>query len=189
MAFAYKRVSPPGGAEEDLIRRIRYGDQTGIEELFQTYYDGLCRFVSKLILSDDDVEDLVQDIFVHIWINRQSWNPKASLKKYLFKAAHNQSINFLKQKQRKVPTGNDDIFPSVSSFDPAKQAIDNDILSIVNKSIEKLPSKCKLVFTLNRQEGLSYSEIAIVLNISEKTVENQIMKALKHLRKDLKGLV
>ena len=189
MAFQQQvsvRFSTDG--EEDLIRRVNFGDQTAIETLFHTYYDGLCRFTERMINSKDDVEDLVQNIFVRIWLNKEEWNPKGSIKSYLFKAARNQALNFAKgRKTHEIIE--DDAQVLTSHADPAEEMIDVETYERVSEAIEKLPHGCKLVFTLNRHNGLSYSEIADVLGISVKTVENQIARALKLLRKELADLV
>ncbi len=194
MAFLQQlreRPSSPQGSEDEVIRRINWGDQSALENLFRQYYDGLCRFMLGVTRSPNDVEDLVQEIFVRIWRNRVSWHPKGSIKSYLFKAARNQAVNLLKTKEsRSAPTSaNDDTLLSDPSTDPAKEMFDRDISANVENAILRLPEKCRLVFTLNRQEDLSYSEIADVLGISVKTVENQIAHALKVLRIELKELI
>ena len=171
------------------MQRIRWGDQDALESIFRLYYDGLCRFMLRLTNSQDDVEDMVQEIFVRIWINKENWYPKGTLKSYLFKAARNQAINFSKREARDTVKAEDDnLFAADSSTDPVERMIDSDIVRTVDEAIERLPRRCRLIFTLNRQEGLSYSEIAEVLGISAKTVENQIAHALKVLRKELKSL-
>jgi RNA polymerase sigma-70 factor (ECF subfamily) len=176
--------------EEDIVQRVNLGDQSAIEELFHKYYDGLCKFTARLINSTEDVEDLVQDIFVRIWVMRKEWHPRGSIKTYLFRAAHNQAANFIKSKRVKdtiiVETVDEAAFSS--GLSPLEELDNNDVSSVVKRAIERLPKKCKLIFTLSRQEGLSYSEISNVLGISEKTVENQIVRALKRLRKELKDL-
>ena len=175
--------------EEDLVQRVNDGDQSAIEDLFDIYYDGLCKFVRRLTNSKDDVEDLVQDIFVRIWVNREDWSPKGSIKAYLFRSARNQAFNFLKSKNSIETIKCDGSELLTPRSDPAEKVIDTEISERIDKAIEKLPHRTKLVFTLNRQDGLSYSEIADVLEISMKTVENQIARALRHLRKELANLI
>lgn len=174
-------------AERELIERVRVGDQLALEQIFHRYYDGLCRFTLSLTRSADDVEDLVQDIFVRIWTNRALWNPKGSVGAYLYKAARNQAINFIKSKKTTSISRfvEGDVLPTVASGDLADEMAKNDVFTAVGKAIDHLPERCRLVFILNRQEGLTYAEIAGVLEISEKTVENQISHALKTLRKEL----
>ena len=196
MAFPERLQTPTAFSsdpEENLIQRLRNGDQTALEEIFRAHYDALFRFTLGLIHSRDDVEDLLQDIFVRIWLNRVKWSPKGSVKAYLFKAARNQAINFTKGKAARGSVDVQDEEELAASSDArADPAEDNDwseLSNIVEKAIAKLPEKRRLVFVLNRQEGLSYSEIADVLSISEKTVENQIAKALRLLRRDLAPLL
>lgn len=174
-------------SERDLIERVRSGDQLALERIFHRYYNGLCRFTLSLTRSPDDVEDLVQDIFVRIWSIRAQWDPKGSLGAYLFKAARNQSINFIKSRNAHSFSAllENTFFPSGNSGDLIEEITHKDIFTAMSKAIERLPDRCRLVFTLNRQEGLSYSEIACILEISERTVENQISHVLKILRKEL----
>ncbi len=193
MAFLQQLSEHPSSlpdTEENVIRRVNWGDQSALEDLFRNYYDGLCKFVSGFTNSATDVEDMVQDIFVNIWRNRSSWHPKGSIRSYLFKAAHNQAINCLKARQSKDTVRiMDDALPSDLSTDPVEKMIDKDMSASVDRAIQKLPEKCRTAFVLNRQEGLSYTEVADVLGISVKTVENQIAHALKELRKDLRDLL
>ncbi|HQT90705.1 MAG TPA: RNA polymerase sigma-70 factor [Candidatus Kryptobacter bacterium] len=184
---AYGPASISHGTESGLVERVRASDQLALEEIFNRYYDALCRFTMSLTHSRDDVEDLVQEIFVRIWINRTSWNPKGAINTYLFKAARNQSINFMKSKRESTSSNaqDDEELPSLDDEDPVKKINEKDAVAAVNQAIDKLPQKCRLVFTLNRWEGLSYAETAEILGISEKTVENQISHALKVLRREL----
>ncbi|MCL4540064.1 MAG: RNA polymerase sigma-70 factor [Bacteroidetes bacterium] len=187
---AYVPGSAASGTEQDLVERVRAGDQSAIEELFCAYYSGLCRFTLGMTHSRDDVEDLVQDIFVKIWTNREVWSPKGSIKAYLFKAARNQALNFIKNRnshQASACEGQGEI-PSPQDTDPSVNLDHKDVRAAISTAISKLPQKCRIVFVLNRQEGLAYSEIADVLGISEKTVENQMSRALRILRTSLRPL-
>ncbi len=179
--------------EENLVRRLRNGDQNALEEIFRVHYDGLFKFTLGLTHSRDDVEDLLQDIFVRIWLNREKWSPKGSIKAYLFKAARNQAINFTKAKAARgsIDIESEEALPTanIARGDPAEEIDRSELCVTIEKAIAKLPEKCRLVFELKRREGLSYSEIADILSISEKTVENQVARALRHLRKDLAPLI
>ena len=184
---AYGPASISPAVERELIERVRVGDQLALEQIFHRYYDGLCRFTLTLTRSADDVEDLVQDIFVRIWTNRALWNPKGSVGAYLYKAARNQAINFMKSRKTTSVSRfvEGDVLPADAAADLVDEMANKDIFAAVGKAIERLPERCRTVFILNRQEGLTYAEIAGVLEISEKTVENQISHALKFLRKEL----
>lgn len=188
---AYGPASTSDHSEKDLVERVRAGDQLALEEIFHKYYDGLCRFTLSLTHSRDDVEDLVQDIFVKIWIRRALWSPKGSISAYLFKAARNQSLNFLKSKKANSISifADEESLPVEEKEDLIDEITGKDAITAAGEAIQKLPERCRLIFTLNRQEGLTYSEIADVLGISEKTVENQVSHALKTLRKALSRLL
>ena len=118
---------------------------------------------------------------------RESWSPRGTIRSYLYRAAKNQALNYLKHRR---------VVGSVEEFEEqsaeiARASLQEDyerkeLMVAVQQAIELLPPRCKLVFALHRQDGLTYSEIADVLDISVKTVETQIGRALKILRKILK---
>jgi RNA polymerase sigma-70 factor (ECF subfamily) len=172
-----------------LVSRIKSGDQFAVKELFRRYYSSLCRFTYKFIYSKEDVEDIVEGIFEKLWINRDKLDPSQPIKGYLFKSVRNQALDFLKNRKNRNARLGDEEYARESDQDPMKDLCDKDLAIAIQKAIERLPKKCRIVFTLNRQDGLTYSEIASVLEISEKTVENQIIRALKHLRKDLREYI
>lgn len=170
-----------------LVERIRAGDEVAFELLFRSYYPRLCRFTLRLIRDFSDAEQLVQDVFLNVWQMRESWSPRGTIRSYLYRAAKNQALNYLKHRR---------VVGSVEEFEEqsaeiARASLQEDyerkeLMVAVQQAIELLPPRCKLVFALHRQDGLTYSEIADVLDISVKTVETQIGRALKILRKILK---
>jgi len=188
-SFRTRQIEIIYESDDRLFERIKSGDQFAIKELFRRYYSSLCRLTHRFVYSKGDVEDIVEGVFEEIWLKRESLVLNQSIKPYLFKAARNQAFNFLKNKRRQPITVIDDDLELLSYSDPVQDMIEKDLAAAISEAIENLPQKCKLVFTLNRQDGLSYSEIAGVLNISERTVENQIVRALKLLRKDLKDFL
>ena len=126
-------------------------------------------------------EEIVSDVFFNIWVKRKSLKITGSIKSYLYKAARNQAISYMRRPSFKYETLEEEI-----RQDPAQEP---DALLIHQESvkgwqdrIDRLPNRCKLVFVLHRTENFTYQEIANLLEISEKTVENQMSKALKFLR-------
>lgn len=195
-SFRTRQIEIVYESDNNLFERIREGDQFAARELFRRHYSGLCRFAYRLVRSKEDVEDIVEGVFERIWLNREKLKLYQSIKSYLFKAVQNQALDFLRKKENKNFTlselsgsRNCEDLESVSSSDPVQDMIERDLAEAVNEAIERLPQRCRLVLTLNGQEGLTYSEIADVLEISERTVENQIVRALKHLRRDLKDFI
>lgn len=169
-----------------LVEKIRTGDQFAFKELFRRRYAGLCRFAYTFIPSRDEVEDIVEAVFERLWINRERLDSSKSIEAYLFKAVKNQVYDNLKGRTRDfVPLG-DDRVDDDSASDPVKELINRDLAIALRDAIESLPRKCKMVFTLSRQEHLTYSEIGEILGISVKTVENQMARAFRLLRRQLK---
>jgi RNA polymerase sigma-70 factor (ECF subfamily) len=178
--------SSPRLEDDNLVGRVRSGDKQALALLFDRHYEGLCRFVHSLIGSRLDVDDLVQEIFVKIWINKDHWDPHGSIKSYLFKAAKNQALNYLKSRRAKKSSGSaDELVEVTSGMDAVSELEDKELLAALSLAITRLPRKTKIVFKLSREEGMTYSEISEIMGISVKTVEHQIARALKILRKQL----
>lgn len=176
-------VSTLEAAETRSIEQIRRGDQAVFETVFKTYYPRLCRFLLRMVGSREVAEDLVQDLFLTIWTNRREWRPQASLKAYLYRAARNQAINYLKH-QRVVRDWEEEARDHLGLASLLNEDFQSKQLeAAVQKAIESLPERCRLIFELHRHDGLKYAEIAQVLDLSVKTVETQMGRALKALRK------
>jgi len=195
-SFRMRQIEILSESDGDLFERIRKGDQFAVKELFRRYYGNLCRFAYRSIHSRDDVEDIVEGVFEKVWLNRDKLNSIQSVKSYLFKAVQNQAIDFLRSKENKhvvfserTHSEKEMSLEVISCSDPFQDMTERDLAAAVAEAIENLPNKCKRVFTMNRQDSLKYSEIADVLNISERTVENQIVRALKHLKKELRDFL
>ncbi|MCG8320893.1 MAG: RNA polymerase sigma-70 factor [Cytophagales bacterium] len=178
--------SRPLYSDEDLRTFLLQDDRRGLEILYKKYYAGLYRFAYLLIKREDLSEDIVLEVFFKLWKIRHHLPEKIAFKPYLYKAAKNLAINTLKKLQQDPLTYDcpDDI--------PSHQADISQLLEVsdledkINIAIQLLPPKCQLVFKLSRYEDMTYPEIADYLNISVKTVENQMGKALKKIREHLK---
>lgn len=158
-------------------------DISGFEALFQVNYRALCATSYRIVQDRDAAEDIVQDIFFKLWEKKDILTINTSLKAYLFQSAINQSINY--NKKYKNSLSREGIFNAElgSETDFTSQQMDFKETSIrVDAAIKALPEACRTIFVLSRYEQLSYKEIAKQLEISVKTVENQMTKALKHLR-------
>jgi RNA polymerase sigma-70 factor (ECF subfamily) len=160
-------------------------DEESIKSLYQQHYSYLCACVYKLIKDSTTAEDIVQEVFMDIWRKKDKLVIKISIKAYLRRAAINKTLNHIRSK--KVVFEDEEKMVELGSKDPSTQSMmEGDELGIkIKNAIDSLPEKCRIVFGLSRFEELSYKEIAVKLDISVKTVENQISKALKHLKKEL----
>lgn len=171
----------------ELIERIRKGDERAFESLFRCYYKTLCFFANKIVKDAIVAEEIVQDIFYHIWEKRSSLDVTTSVKSYLFKSAHNNSLKYLRH--QKIVVGYEERVKT--STEPQYELQENyaeigEITHIISQTLEQVPERTRDIFNLNRTEGLKYNEIAEQLNISVKTVEAHITSVLKILRENLK---
>lgn len=135
----------------------------------------------------DEAEEMVQNAFLTIWEKRASLEVHTSLKSYLYRAVYNSSLNHVKH--LKVQQKHEAFYRNTTTLEhenAIEQLMENELHALAQKAIEELPSQCRMVFKLSRYENLSYNEIAEQMNLSVKTVENHIIRALKALRIKLK---
>ncbi len=161
-------------------------DKKVFENLFKEQYDTLCKAVYKIIPDEAVAEDIVQEVFCWLWNNRSTLIIQGTLKYYLYQACINRSVSYLRKEKNAVNRAK--LFTEEISGE--KNSIDEYITlkettKRVNQVIDSLPLACRTVFMLSRFEYKSYKEIGSELNISVKTVENHMVKALKYLRKNL----
>lgn len=166
---------------------IAAGDRSAFEALFRLHYGPLCAFAAHYVKDVDKAEDLVQDLFFRLWMDRERTKVTSSLKAYLFRSVRNRCLNALKV-QGRVRSINDEVDVPA---DPEERSEEDftERTARVHAAIEGLPEERRKVFKLSRYEGLKYQEIADRLGISVKTVENQMGKALKTLREELADLM
>jgi RNA polymerase sigma-70 factor (ECF subfamily) len=176
--------------EKDLIVRLKNGDQTAFELLFHFYYPGLVMYAIQFTTDRMEAEEIVQDFFVRFWQRHQQIIPSDSLKSYLFLSVKNGSLNFLKHKkiEEKYIRSMTELSNNHLVYDPDLY-IASELQDKIKNAIDLLPEKCREIFIMSRMRGLKNEEIAADLNLSKRTVETQISKALKVLRVELKDYV
>lgn len=174
--------------KDQLALRIKNGDEYSFELLFRKYYVRLCGFANKFLNDPEEAREIVQDVFLSLWEAREDIRPEDSLNSYLFRLTQNKSIN--KLRRRLVESKYTEILQLVYAenreISPYDSLLVNELDNEIITAVGKLPVKCREIFDLSRMEGLRYSEIATMLQISVKTVEAQMSKALKILRFELK---
>lgn len=156
--------------------------------LFEEHYNVLCNYAFSFLNNHQLSEDVVQEVFLNIWNNKEKIDFEQNIIAYLFSAVKNKSLETIRKHKNEIQKIN--AFQSTAKkIDPA---VKSDLIEAyllkekLNKSIRQLPSKCQDIFVLSKLEGLTYDEIAELRQISKKTVENHISKALKILRKTLR---
>lgn len=169
-------------SDQEILKLLQDNSDKAIDILFRQYYGFLCHAVYKIIPDTTLVEDIAQDVFYELWRKRSRLSIKTSLKAYLRRAAMNKALNFIRDQKIKFDDEEKQA-PLESKIPSINQKLEAaELQQLIDKVIDDLPERCRIVFVLSRFEELSYSEIAKQLDISSKTVENQISKALKILR-------
>ncbi len=175
---------PSLATDYELVIGMQADDETAFRTLFDRYYKYMVVTAGNVLGDWDVARDLTQDVFLQIWKNRKKLKIEvnASLKSYLRRAVINKTLNYIKAKRLDYFEP-ENLPQSPSKEASAQQQLEaSDLEKIVHDTINSLPEKCRLIFTLCRLEHLSHKEIAQKLSISTKTVENQMTKALKILR-------
>ncbi|MDI1322203.1 MAG: RNA polymerase sigma-70 factor [Algoriphagus sp.] len=174
-------------SDQAVFFAIRSGQIPAFEMLFKTYYQPLCRYANSYLKDPDGAEEIVQNAFIGFWEKRDSISIENSVKAYLYRAIRNSCLNELKHEQVKQRYLANESFKGEKISEPADQlAIHEELEDKIRAAIQTLPEQCRLIFTMSRFEELKYQEIADQLNLSVKTVENQMGKALKLMRVQLK---
>lgn len=175
--------------EKQWVRSVREeGDRTAFEMIYRTYYKRLHGYAYSYLQRVQDAEDVVQAVFLRIWVQRESWDPPGSVKHYLFAAIRNEALNVLRHEHvfdeaeeeiTRIVTGHNS--PSPSDNDPEVE----DLRKAIENGIGQLPAQCRQIFLLSRKNGLTYTEIAEDLDLSVNTVGTQMGRALRVLRRSL----
>jgi len=162
-------------------------DQETFEVLFKKHYKELCLFAIRYVKDYETSREIVQDCYIRMWEKRHSMDMSRPLRAYLSTAVRNKSLNWLRDNKK---FNNDLLDIEGLNSDPDYQQPDKlveaEIQIRITKAVEELPERCREIFVLNRYENLKYQEVADRLNISIKTVETQMSKALQHMRLRLK---
>ena len=181
----------PGQLQEeaDWVRRIRGGDPEAYEQLFYRYAPALINFARRFVQDVQVAEGLVQEVFLQVWKRRTRLDPDRNIKSYLYAATRNRALKELRRAGSALE-GAGDLTRSVSQPQSPEEEWDQQQVGFeVNKAVARLPKRCRVIFSMSRFDQLTYAEIAESLNLSIKTVETQMGRALKTLRRSLAHLI
>ncbi len=168
----------------ELLELISAGDQAAFRQLYAHFYKRLHHFALALVKTRETAEEIVEDVFVRIWQHREALHTIKNLRVYLYTATKNSSLNYLSQKARQSITEPFDhihVELDDSAITPEQILITAEIHQKIQKAIEVLPPRCKMIFKLVREDGLRYREIAEILNISVNTIDAQMAIAVKRI--------
>ncbi len=173
-------ASLPGGEDEaEFVRRIRSGDAHAFRDLFDRYHGALYRYLLHRNVDPQVAEDLVQQTFVMVWERRESLREDGSIRGLLFRIALTRALNHFRDTARFTGADPEAVAAGLDPGDPAEA---RDVRDAINQAVASLPERRRAVFELCVLEGMTYRETAEALEISVKTVENQMVQALRHVR-------
>ncbi len=190
-ARAEERAAPRAARSCDdatLAACVRAGDVHAFEAVVRAHYAGLCAFVARLAgpAGDGVVEEIVQDVLLAVWRRRAEWTPAQSVRAYLYGAVRHGVQRWRKRDRLMAVWQAGAVLEDPRHADPADAALAGaEVAGAAARAVARLPARCRLVFELHRQHGLSYTEVAAALGISPKTVDVQMGRALKALRASL----
>jgi RNA polymerase sigma-70 factor, ECF subfamily len=154
---------------------------------FKSFYQPLCNYAYTFLQDKEEAEEIVQATFLSVWEKRAALSIRTSAKSYLYAMVRNACLNVIKHEKIKQKYAGEELALAARGYESVTQTISsNELESRIQDALEKLPEQCRLVFKLSRFEELKYTEIAEQLEISVKTVENHMGKALKIMREQLK---
>jgi RNA polymerase sigma-70 factor (ECF subfamily) len=172
-----------GEFDTGLVHSLVTGDEAAFEKVFKTHFKALHAYAATITRDEAAAEEIVQNIFVKLWERSEGLTIAGSLTSYLYKAVYNESLNYLKHQKVKLAYRQHLSFTMNNATDhAAKEASLKELEQRLLAAMNELPEQCRTIFQLSRFEELRYREIADHLQISIKTVENQMGKALKLLR-------
>lgn len=170
--------------DQVLLQRLKTGDEQAFRALFDSYYLYLVVTCNNILGDAETARDLAQDVLAELWNRRDRLEIKTGLKPYLRRAVVNKTLNYIKARRLKFMDSERALEIQLPADATSGDRIleQSELQQLINDSIASLPEKCRMVFTLCRLEGMSHKAIAAQLDISTKTVENQMTKALKVLK-------
>lgn len=176
-------TEPDNISDNLLVIRMRQHDKDAFKLLYNRYNKKIYFFSLKYLKNSVEAEELVQSVFINIWEKRESLDATNSVRSYIYRSAVNYIYNYLKKKAIHTRFIESEITKGeVHSNHTYEQVLFHDLERSINTFVETLPPQQKKIFQLSRFEGLTHKEIAIKLDISERTVENQMYRALKILK-------
>lgn len=173
-----------------LQQKVAKGDKQAFRQIFDALFDKLSKFAHSFVQSQEASTEIVDEIFVQLWTKRATIVQIIDLRVYLYTATKNASLNYLTKRAKQIaiePYDNLQVQIADCTASPEQIMISKEILQTIKAAIDALPPRCKLIFKLVREDGLKYAEVAIVLNLSIKTIDNQMVMAVAKIKEAVRG--
>jgi RNA polymerase sigma-70 factor (ECF subfamily) len=182
-------IPSPTDDVDALVERVRAGDERAFEQIFRSRYGSLCGFANTFVHSPETAEEIVQTVFLNIWANRQRWEVHGTLRAYLFGAVRNQALNHVKRGQLErswaaSAVSDEGVLELHGSLPEAAVSVEaEELAAAVRRAIDNLPPRARMAVQLRWEGELKHAEIAEVMGISVKGVENHLSRAMEALRR------
>lgn len=170
-------------SEKLLVAQLKESNEKAFRKLYDTYRTILYKYSYSMVSKKTYAEEIVQDVFLSLWLKRETLDPELSIRSFLFTVTRNKTISFLKKASNNNKLREEIFYISQKSFDSIEYYMrEKELEKIKQQALDLLPPKRRLIFEMSREHGKSYEEIAIELGLSINTVRNQISIALETLR-------
>ena len=174
---------------EGIIRRLKQDDKTAVDDLFSYYYPRLYQFSKSILKIEGEIEDVLQEVFLKIWLNRHKIQHTETFNAYIFTITKHEVLNLIRSKLKDSKFREQlYLFAVAEEYQFQNKLEFEEIRSGIDRIVSNLPEKRQQIFILSRTNGLSNKEIAQQLDISEKTVEDHITHAIKKIKSSLKEM-
>jgi RNA polymerase sigma-70 factor (ECF subfamily) len=180
----------------ELVQQLKQGNEKAFEQIFNKYFEGLCLFAESIAKDHEIAQDIVEEIFLHLWVNCKVRPIEISVKSYLYQSVYNNTIKYLSRKQKnEIPvrdfelSNTTNVNQFLTSDYPIANLIAHELEEKAIEIINALPDQCRQIYLLNRDEDLKYQEIAERLQITVGTVKTQMSRAFSKLRENLKDFL
>lgn len=173
---------------EPLLQKIQFeNDQQAFRQLYESLFFRLYQFAFAYVHVKESAEEIVNDVFLGLWQKRCTMDTIGNINVYLYVSVKNASLNYLRKNKKTTPISLDDltVYHLKITSNPETLLVTHELQICVQAAIEQLPPRCRLIFKMIKEDGLSYKETASILDISVKTVDAQLCLALKKLAQTL----
>lgn len=169
-----------------LLKLKNSGSERDYRIFFHFFYDRFFRIACYYLKNEENAQEVILDVFYTLWEKRKELADMKHFDNYCFTLLKNAALNLLDKTKRRMTTSLDNPDLAAATDTPENSIVNEEIMLEYVKALDRLPARCREVFILAREEGLSYKEVALRMNISEKTVDAQLQKALSRLKISLK---
>jgi len=167
-----------------ILPRVAAGDQAAFRQVYISFFKRLYHFAFAIVKTKEAAEEIVEDVFIKIWQQRQNLHSVQNIKVYLYTATKNTALNYLSKKAREnitEPFDHINIELTDSGTSPEQIMITAEMYKKIQSAVDALPPRCKMIFKLIREDGLKYKEVSEILNISVNTIDAQLAIAVKRI--------